>query len=262
MSMSQSSEIIEFHHHNIKWFGLLETCISDCNNTPPSLGIIFLHGLGENRTGLNYIFSQISRKLADAGCKTIRFDLAGLGESMLPLSISIWKEQYKEVYTLLRNECKEIWTICRGTGCLAIPEGEYGKIFALNPCSPEIFNQTKKNILSKEIDGIIEPNTKSAVEYYKFWNNLGVETESIGGLRISADFFESIDHYVNSLQSNYYYICTNSEIGIYDSSTQLTVLGEDSLFRMENERNMLIDYFLKGVECVGTEATLNSNVWP
>src|SRR5688500_3467071 len=55
--------------------------------------VVLTHGLGENRTGNNYLFSTIAIRMAEHGLAAVTYDLSGFGDSLGPPDVDHWSRQ-------------------------------------------------------------------------------------------------------------------------------------------------------------------------
>lgn len=154
---------------------------------PNGKSILFLHGLGENRCGINYLFRDLSSALASKGYTVYRFDLGGCGDSVLPLSLSIWQEQLD---TFLDSVSI---VIARGLSSILLPlEGK--KSIQLRPFSKEHFTRQYPLISANLQNGSWIPDANHSMNEREenFWFQLGVETDCLGGLFLPIKLIEEI----------------------------------------------------------------------
>lgn len=162
--------------------------LKEIPSSPNGKSILFLHGLGESRSGINYLFKELSMGLMDRGYSVYRFDLGGCGDSPLPLSLSVWK---KQLYFLLDSFSI---VIARGLSSILLPlEGK--KSISLRPFSKEHFMRTYPLIPALTIDGKWIPDVHHSVTEKEemFWFNLGVEASCFGGLSLPLEMIKEIE---------------------------------------------------------------------
>jgi len=200
--------------------------------------VIFLHGLGENRAGLNYIFSEIAERLQSENIATFRFDLAGCGESTLPLDLNLWYAQISAIRELAADYSR-IAVICRGAGTYAIANlWTNGPVVAIAPSQRAPFEAILPHIRQTFKTGDVTPQqgTLSTAEE-QFWCNLGVEVASIGGLSVPLSFLEQLDGAVGRYNPDWFYI--------FPENTPRTLPGcilvpdADPLFATQRDREIL-----------------------
>lgn len=155
--------------------------------------VMFLHGLGENRSGLNYIFRELAEYVQALGWATYRFDLAGCGESTFPLDLRIWEAQVHAVRQVASHHSR-IAIVCRGAGCCAVPEDwPHGPVIALAPAQSVLYEEGLASIREGAPDGWTRPQQGLLTEAeHRFWTNLGVEAGCIGGLVVPLAFLEQV----------------------------------------------------------------------
>lgn len=151
--------------------------------------IVFLHGLGENRTGVNYLFRDLSRALQEF-FTVYRFDLAGCGDSTLPLSMALWEKQLETLRkTHLARHRKTHW-ISRGLSACLLPE----EGIAIAPPIPafilEILPMIPLEPGEKNWTPLGGQRTLSPSEE-AFWHLLGVEAGCLGGFSTDRRFIEN-----------------------------------------------------------------------
>lgn len=170
--------------------GRLFYCLEELPQVSPNdSAVIFLHGLGENRAGLNYIFSEIGEGLRRVGYSTYRFDLGGCGESTLPLSVSIWKKQLETVLAFAQFY-KKIHIIARGVSSVLLTE-EHSHSVAVGPITKQQVIKQLSTLAVDEEEWII-----SKQEDKKFWYSMGLEAGCLfwGPFHTLVKELQELDH--------------------------------------------------------------------
>lgn len=163
---------------------------------PNGRAIVFLHGLGENRAGLNYLFHELSLGLRREGYAVYRFDLAGCGESKLGLSIHTWKTQVDALLYLLGSYDK-IHFISRGVSSLLIPQNYSTSVnVAIGPLMSTLFLQQYTKIPIEHRNDLWVPLPEiPPIEREYFWYSLGVEAGCLGGFYLPNKFLEELNQF-------------------------------------------------------------------
>lgn len=192
MSVKEARSLIELKA------GLSDPCSFYCLEeqpigSPNGKAIIFLHGLGENRTGLNYLFHELSLGLRTEGYAVYRFDLAGCGESSLHPSIKIWKDQLESIKNFTRKYT-HVHMISRGVSSILLPLKDHSVNIAIGPISETLFNKQLPLIPVEEHLHLWIPaaEQKMTSETESFWSGLGVEAGCLGGFYLPKTFIEEL----------------------------------------------------------------------
>lgn len=161
--------------------------------------VVFLHGLGENRTGVNYLFRDLSRALQNS-YTVYRFDLAGCGDSTLPLSMSLWEKQIETLQKKHLGKYRKTHWISRGLSACLLPEDG----IAIAPPIPGFILETLPKIP-------LEPGQKNwtplggsrtlSPSEEAFWHLLGVEAGCLGGFSADRRFIETLSERTLSTRS-------------------------------------------------------------
>lgn len=161
--------------------------------------VVFLHGLGENRTGVNYLFRDLSRALQNS-FTVYRFDLAGCGDSALPLSLSLWEKQLDSLQKSHLAKHRKVHWISRGiSACLLPDEG----IAIAPPIAAFILETLPKIPLEpgqKNWTPLGGPRILSPTEE-AFWHLLGVEAGCLGGFSADRSFIQTLSAQTLSTRS-------------------------------------------------------------
>jgi hypothetical protein len=245
--MPKNSQLLELSVPNGgSFYCLEETPLFESNGR----AVIFLHGLGENRTGLNYLFHELSRGLTAEGFVVYRFDLGGRGESELPLSLSIWKKQLECVKTLLKERYSKIHLIARGAASLLLPSTLNPIHIAIGPVIVDFFlkqylsisvEECKKNWIPKA-----DINRCSKRDY--FWTLLGVEAECLGGFYISRAFLTEMRNALNPIPKEWAVIYAGKGCPISIPSHANYLPDCHPLFFHENDRKILLKKIIEILE--------------
>lgn len=161
--------------------------------------VILLHGLGENRAGINYLFTELSEGIRRAGYAVYRFDLGGCGESLLPLSLQIWKQQIDTILTLTRSY-RVVHMAGRGISSVLLFAGK-GKKIAIGPMQHSLLaKQLPKVVINS--DNWVSTRKEENLEEESFWYSLGVEAGCLfwGAL---GDFMNELNEEVTSIPGDW-----------------------------------------------------------
>lgn len=150
--------------------------------------VIFVHGLGECRSGTNYLLRELSDELIDHGWVTVRFDLGGLGDSELPLDYDVWRKQLAAVCGLVPDN-EVLHLLGRGSGCCLLDEvAASGTKIALRPPLPRDLEAIER--LRPDEDGWLRP--LGGESQSGLWEGLGVEIPLIGGLEVPLSLLQRL----------------------------------------------------------------------
>jgi hypothetical protein len=151
---------------------------------PARGAVVFAHGLGECRSGTNYLLRELGDELVAADLATIRFDLAGLGDSALPLDLGLWREQLAAACDLAAALVEgPLHLLGRGSGCCVLRGVDVdGTVVALRP--PLARDLEVSMSLEPEADGRLRPSATDEPDEVRLWESLGVEVPLIGGLEV------------------------------------------------------------------------------
>lgn len=155
--------------------------------------LVFIPGLMESKCGLFYIWNEMARFFHNEGHSCLLFDLAGQGDSQLPLSINIWKEQRNEILSTFHDY--EIHFIARGIGAILLPHHQMS--IAILPSLYEPVAGLLQHIrwkpspFSSNFLTPAEPNNLLELEKECF-HRLGAEAACIGGLQLPTAFLQEL----------------------------------------------------------------------
>jgi hypothetical protein len=151
---------------------------------PARGAVVFAHGLGECRSGTNYLLRELGDERVAASLATIRFDLAALGDSVLPLEPGLWREQLAAACDLAAAYVDgPLHLLGRGSGCCALRDLDVdGMVVALRP--PLAHDLAVGVSLEPDADGRLRPAATDEPDEVRFWESLGVEVPLIGGLEV------------------------------------------------------------------------------
>ncbi|MEX2256235.1 MAG: dTMP kinase [Acidimicrobiia bacterium] len=170
------------------------TCLVDRPPSPARGAVLFLSGLGEDRSGHNYLFSELSRTVVEAGYEALRFDFGGQGDSLLPLDLDIWREQFDRVLALVTNPYGPVHVVLRGAARAAVADRyDRGYVVALRPAEPGDFGASSQRVRSRSLCGLLKLRPDDVDrEEAEFWTALGVEVRAIGGLFVADEFLAQL----------------------------------------------------------------------
>lgn len=174
------------HHPRHGFYCIEEEPVWDSGHT-----VIFVPGLGENRSGHNYLYTQLGRCLAVRGFRSYRFDLAGQGDSLLPLDPELWRSQVDQVRGLARTRGASVHIVARGVGVLALPvRHDDGHVFLIRP--PYQSDCTAGNSLAAtSVCGQVKPPQDGlTADEKRLLTAFGAEVRCIGGLTFTRSFLE------------------------------------------------------------------------
>ncbi|RWQ71104.1 hypothetical protein [Bacillus cereus] len=205
--------------------------------------ILFLHGLGEDRTGINYFFANAEKVQFQRGFSVCRFNWSGLGEDLGDLNLDIWKSQLKEVLKYLKGRFRKIHIIARNI-CRIFFDAPYklGDLCLIGHSHPCFFENSILNQFCNENNLIIvsQKDSYSLVEELH-WTNLSFETSSIGGLCFPSKLFSQVGiHLKKNCYCDYLFSMGTQK---YDSTMfslkEINLPDTDLLVRKEHDRNIL-----------------------
>ncbi|AST93560.1 MULTISPECIES: hypothetical protein [Sutcliffiella] len=156
--------------------------------------MLFIHGLGEDRTGINYFFASEAKKLYRMGYSTCQFNLIGLGDENGIPNLETWVNQLDLVLRFLTSSFPNILIIARGICRVLFSTSTYnGKIILLGHSNK---NDYDLSYINRYIDNDwvkVPQNDVYSTKEEKFWLNLAVETSSIGGLHLPLSLFQQLE---------------------------------------------------------------------
>jgi len=202
-------------------------------------GVIILHGLGEDRIGHNYIWSQMARHLASAGFTVYRCDLAGLGDSFLPLDPDLWAVQLDAVRRLVEDQGR-VHVVLRGASrCIVPDDWRRGTVVALRPCGPQDIGPGFARAQERAVCGQIRPVQGEVTgEESRFWTSLGVEVRAIGGMSVSGFALSRIAAGATPCPSPWTVVAAASDSDRVPAGATL-IDSSSSLFLCETDRRRL-----------------------
>lgn len=208
--------------------------------------VIFLHGLGENRSGLNYLFQELSSGLTNQGYTVYRFDLAGCGESYLNHSIKTWKKQLQSVEVVTKKHfCTHI--ISRGISKVLLTDNECSVHIAIGAISEDFFNLHLPLVPIADHSTwwipIQEKNLTRSREF--FWYGLGVEAGCLGGFYLPKAFVEEIKSYFPLVSSKIRSIMPVNTDKVFIDSPSCALSDCHPLFFHANDRKKLLHEIIK-----------------
>ncbi|MCH9632625.1 MAG: hypothetical protein S4CHLAM6_09630 [Chlamydiae bacterium] len=198
--------------------------------------VVFLPGLGEARSGLNYLFSSLSHKFANKGCLTIQVDLAGCGESTLPLERKMWIAQLEAIKQHLnKKEIFNVHFVTKGLSSILNEHNQNGLNFSICPFDPDLFKSwlPKINVVSHPTLWLPQNPECLCLEEEIFWYRLGIEAGCVGGLSISKDFLSEI--------SNFNFVPSKETISIFSKCDPFHYQSEQSIILENSHPFFLLD---------------------
>lgn len=218
-------------------FYLLEK--SNYNN---SEAVIFLHGIGENRSGLNYIFSEISNFLTFK-YDTFQFDWMGLGENPHDFDLSTWEKQFFTILEYLKPSYKRIHIIFRAICKVVLPPNyNNGLLISIGNASSDDFQNGINDIFNYPQDNkyiYITQKSQYSKEEELFWYNLGVEPSCVGGLKIPKCLLKTLKEKLLENKSIDYIFTNEIEESFFPQSRRILIFDSDPLFRKMNDRKLI-----------------------
>lgn len=207
--------------------------------------IIFLHGIGENRSGMNYLFHEMSEKLTSEGFAVYRFDLAGCGESSLKLSFQLWQKQLTAVIEYL-EKYQAIHLIARGLSTFLLPKSQSGHI-AIGPIADHYFHEQYPQIPIEQNDVLWIPQIEDLPNREKeyFWFGLGAEAGCLGGFVLTKEFLKEIERAIFPIPQEWTVIYSGKEWP-YALPTWAHILpGCHPLFFYQQDRTLLCNKLIR-----------------
>jgi predicted alpha/beta hydrolase len=152
--------------------------------------VLLVHGLGENRSGNNYLLSQLASRLAVSGLATVTFDLAGCGEDRRPADAGVWRRQVHVASALALDVSpgRPVHCVSHGTGAAVLPAAGNGRRVAISPPHETALLQIAEGARNGTVE-VDLPLSGAAVE---LWRRAGTHPGLLGGLALPADLFTEI----------------------------------------------------------------------
>ncbi len=154
---------------------------------------VFVPGLMEPKAGLFYIWMDMARHFHEKGHSCLLLDLGGQGDSLLPLSFTIWQEQRMAILDHFTSY--EIHFVIRGIGSIFLTPEHVN--FAISPSlrSPVVEQLScirwTESPFSEDCFTLQFADMLSDTERSCFYH-LGAEVECIGGLQLPKSFVKEL----------------------------------------------------------------------
>jgi hypothetical protein len=200
--------------------------------------VLFIHGLGENRTGIHYIFTELARALCEEGYDGFQFDLVGCGESLSPLLLDNWLYQIEMILQRL-SLYQKVHIVGRGIARTLLPSPfKRGDVILFNSCPLDVFTKGIKELSAHctwDKERIYPLPSRSGITD-RFWFELGVEPECIGGLSVPFSFFKHLEESLQRPLSREYTLLSPCEF-------------KDPLYRFQSDRKKAFHHILEVLLC-------------
>ncbi len=214
-------------------------------------GVFLLHGLGEDRSGHNYLWSQMARRLVSDGSTVYRCDLAGMGDSLLPLDLDLWARQLDALGGLGQDHDR-IHVVARGAARCIVPDNwRRGTVVALRPCGPRDVDTGLGSALGRAVCGQVRPVPGDVgPEESRFWTALGTEVRAIGGASVSAFFLTQVASRTTPCPS-----CWTVLAAVHDADRvpeeAILLDTPSSLFLLEADRGQVLELVTRALAGTG-----------
>ncbi len=186
-----------------------------CYKAPGNNLLVFIPGLMEPKSGLFYIWRTLADLFHAGDINCLLFDLGGQGDSLLPLSIDVWKEQVNAILNHFHGY--KIHFIARGVGALLLPPDRFNiaicpslqkPLLTLLPQVRWEQSPFNANCLTPAF-----PNELSPAERECF-HLLGAEEGCIGSLELPAAFIEELPRRLLKTLPTKTFLCKDNKTAI------------------------------------------------
>lgn len=205
--------------------------------------LLFLHGVGEDRTGINYFFANQTVAQFQNGFSICRFNFIGLGDELGIPNLITWKQQLEEIIRYLRTSFASIHIIARNSARIFLDEPNcFGRVYLLGHSHPDHYDLSYLDQY-KTNDGWINVNQKEVYseEEELHWQTLAVETSSIGGMYLPYRLFQQIHEQLK--QPSYCDVLFSMGAKQVDEtmicSREINIPSIDNLLRQKKEREII-----------------------
>ena len=216
--------------------------------------VVLVHAPGENRTGNNYRLAEIASGLARSGFPSLRFDLAGYGESLRRMDIGTWQRQIAGAAAEARSRgAARVWFLAFGLHSALLPSVPHaaGPRVAVHPPTPKDlawWGRARTTTASAATAGptpLFEADGADP-EQRAFWQACGAEPNLVGGLLLPRQLLDTLVEGIAQaalLPRWEQTVVTEQAVG--DSPFPVPVAcGADPLTRPSDERTGLITALL------------------
>ncbi|MDG4788039.1 hypothetical protein O7626_19190 [Micromonospora sp. WMMD1102] len=205
----------------------------------PSAVVVLLHGLGENRTGNNYLFRDLADGCLRAGFAAVRFDLPGCGESRQEMDIRAWDLRIAEVTAAIDrwSPGTTVHWVARGLSGGLLPDrpGDRLRVVLSPPSSAELLSRLPADATT------LRPRIPLPADEVALWTALGAEPNLVGGLRVPVDLVRALAERLTP--ARYDLAVLPAEDPVAGPAVPLSTAGPsvrmataDPLFRFESDR--------------------------
>lgn len=203
--------------------------------------VVFFHAVGENKSGLNYLFQEMAEEAHKAGFDSYRFDLSGSGESLGALSLLAWINQLQALSPHL-SAYHKVHAVARGTGSILLSHYPFnGEMIAVGPPIKRIFEENLANLrFDKLSDTLVTPLQQGqSIEEENFWYNLGAEAGCIGGLMLPLAFLDQVHQSLDPIPSHWHTYYSDRVAAALELTNAVIVKGAHPLFWFASDRAFL-----------------------
>jgi hypothetical protein len=198
----------------------------------PHAVALFLHAIGENRTGNNYLLAELAHACAAAGVASVRFDLPGCGENRGRLTAAAWDARVAVVSGAVDTRYAQLpvhW-IARGLSAAFLPvAGGSGLRIALNPPDPAALDDALAGVQST-----LAPCQPVTAPEASMWRAIGAEPNLIGGLRVPTATLRDMCRRLDDRRWDLAVVAAGSDGPTGRAAFRMST--DDVLFRFESDR--------------------------
>ncbi|WP_240137664.1 hypothetical protein [Streptomyces sp. MUM 178J] len=141
--------------------------------------MLVLPGMGEPRSGINYLWAELARALTGQGIACLRPEMSGCGNDSGVQSPLEWRRQAAAAIAYLRTIANRVIVVARGASALTVPATSDYELVAVRPVGPE----TVRRLLSAVgIGQPFRPADHVQGGFEVVIEDLGIESRCAGGI--------------------------------------------------------------------------------
>lgn len=154
-----------------------------------SIGVVIVPGQPQTRVGSHRMFVQLARALAAAGYPTLRYDLAGYGDSDgIRSAYDATPADVAAAVAALRAEAPQVqrvvlWGLCDGATAAALASDDISQLAGLVLANPWVHDE------SLRARALVDDHYRGRIASAAFWRRL-----LTGGVRIGPAIVEAAGH--------------------------------------------------------------------
>lgn len=175
---------------------------------------LILPGMGEPRTGINYLWSELARALSEHEVSCLRPELSGCGNAPGSKSARMWRQQTAAAVDHLRQSATRVVVIARGSSALVVPA-------SVGPQDQIALRPAGRAALGRLLDAngsrpCFTPARLVRDGFHPDVEDLGVESRCAGGFDCPTETLTELHEYAAQF-------CAPSHIWFTDAPTYLTL---------------------------------------